>query len=311
MKTIAIICPVYNEEDNICNFYNKFSEEIKKNQLQKKYNFFFIFSDNQSTDNSKKIIRELAKKFSNVGMIFFSRNFGVMKSIFTSIRCLESNVDACLIFDCDLQDPTYLLNEFIIKWEEGNKIVYGVREKRIEKRTLKYLRNIFKKIDLVFRGYKVEIESGAWLLDRVIIEQFKKANFDQYLPGLVSRFGFKSASVKYNRLERKKGKTKFNISDYLSYALDGIFNGSIAPLRISIIFCFVFSLSFFISSCYFLIAKFFLKIKFDEGIAAIAVISLFGFAIIFFVLSIICEYIGKIYQSKFEQNEAIIEEINI
>jgi len=311
MKTIVIICPVYNEEDNIWNFYNKFSEEIKKNQLQKKYNFFFIFSDNQSTDNSKKIIRELAKKFSNVGMIFFSRNFGVMKSIFTSIRCLESNIDACLIFDCDLQDPTYLLNEFIIKWEEGNKIVYGVREKRKEKRTLKYLRNIFKKIDLVFRGYKVEIESGAWLLDRVIIEQFKKANFDQYLPGLVSRFGFKSAPIKYNRLERKKGKTKFNILDYLSYALDGIFNGSIAPLRISIIFCFFFSLSFFISSCYFLIAKFFFKIKFDEGIAAIAVISLFGFAIIFFILSIICEYIGKIYQSRFEQNEAIIEEINI
>jgi len=311
MKTIAIICPVYNEEENIENFYNKFSQEIEKKKLQKRYNFYFIFSDNHSTDNSKVIIKKIADKFTNIGIIFFSRNFGVMKSIFTSIRCLQSKIDACLIFDCDLQDPTYLLNEFIIKWEEGNKIVYGIRENRKEKSVLKYLRKIFKKIDLFFRGYKVKIESGAWLLDKVIIEQFKKSNFDQYLPGLISRFGFKSASIKYDRLERKKGKTKFNLQSYLSYALDGIFNGSITPLRISLICCFFFSISFFFSSIYFLIAKFFLKIYFNEGVAAIAIICLFGFSITFFILSIICEYIGKIYQSKFEPDDAIIEEINI
>lgn len=308
MKTVAIICPVFNEEENIEIYHERFNKEISKNNLQDKYNFYFLFADNKSLDNSKKIIKQLKEKFSNIKMISYSRNFGVMKSLFTAIRSLDEKTDSCLIFDCDLQDPPELMSEFLKNWENGFKIVYGVREKRIEGLVIKNLRKVFKKIDFFFRGYKVDIESGAWLLDKAIINQFKKSSFDQYLPGLIARLGYDTTYVKYNREKRKKGKTKFGFTNYFSYALDGIFNGSITPLRISVIFLILFFLSFFVSSIYFLLAKFVLQIEFDEGVAAIAIINLFGFSIIFLILSIVCEYIGRIYKTRFEPDEAIIEE---
>lgn len=307
-KKIVVICPIYNEKENINIFFEKFSKIFNDQSLNEKYEFQFLFADNNSTDGSIDEIKLLSQKYDFVSYLFYSRNFGVMKSIYTAIRNLNEDADACTVFDCDLQDPPDLIYQFIEAWEQNNKIVYGIRKKRKEKWILNILRKIFRKTDIYFRGYEIKIESGAWFLDKKIINQFKKTSFDQYLPGLISRFGYKKKGIEYERRIRERGKTKFGFVNYFSYAIDGIFNGSIAPLRISVIFCILFCFLFFSSSIYFVLAKFFLGIKFDEGIAAIAIINLFGFSIIFFILSILCEYAGRIYKPRFDQDDAIIEE---
>jgi len=307
-KKIVVICPIYNEKENINIFFERFLKIFNDKVLDKKYEFHLLFADNNSSDGSIEEIKLLSHKYDFVSYLSYSRNFGVMKSIYTAIRNLPDNIDACAVFDCDLQDPPDLIYQFIESWEKNNKIVYGIRKKRKEKIILNIFRKIFRKIDVYFRGYEITIESGAWFLDKKIINQFKLTSFDQYLPGLISRIGYKKKGIEYERNIRERGKTKFGFINYFSYAVDGIFNGSIAPLRISVIFCILFFFLFFISSIYFVLAKFFLGIEFDEGIAAIAIINLFGFSIIFLILSILCEYVGRIYKPKFDQDDAIIEE---
>ena len=58
MKEITIICPIFNEEENINRFIYKFKEIFKHND---KYKFFILFADNASTDNSKKFCKIFVK----------------------------------------------------------------------------------------------------------------------------------------------------------------------------------------------------------------------------------------------------------
>jgi len=301
-KKITIICPVYNEEANINDFYLSFCNIFEKLY---NYDFIIIFADNKSTDNSLKLIEDICEKDQRISLLAYSKNFGVMKSIYTAISFVQT--DACAIFDSDLQDPPQLLFEFINKWNSGNKVIYGKRKLRMESKILFFFREAQKKLEKFIKGYVTNIESGAWFLDRIVTDEIKKYPYDSFLPGLISRLGFKSDHVEYDRNIRKKGLTKFNYKSYFLYGIDGLISGTITPLRISIIFSIIFAFLCFASSIYFILAKFYFKIIFQEGIAAILTINLLSFSIIFFILGIFGEYLGRIYIRNEDQKIAIIE----
>ena len=140
MKEITIVCPIFNEEENIKKFIKNFNE-IFKNHLN--YKFSILFADNASTDFSSRILKKICKENKDIKYIRYAKNNGVMKSLFNTIKHVDT--DACAVFDCDLQDDPKLLNEFIKNWELEIKIIYGKRVKRKEIFLLGFLRNIFKK----------------------------------------------------------------------------------------------------------------------------------------------------------------------
>jgi dolichol-phosphate mannosyltransferase len=301
-KKITIICPVYNEEENINDYYYSFCRIFEK---LSNYDFLIIFADNKSTDSSLKLIEDICTKDKRISLLAYSKNFGAMKSIYTAISFVET--DACALFDCDMQDPPQLLFEFVNKWISGNKIIYGKRKLRTESKILSFFRKTQKKLEKIIKGYETNVESGAWFLDKVVTDEIKKYPYDSFLPGLISRVGFDSNYVEYERSIRKKGMTKFNYKLYFLYGIDSLVSGTIMPLRISIIFSILFAFLCFASSIYFIIAKFFLKIIFQEGIVAILTINLLSFSIIFFILGVFGEYLGKIYMRNEDQKLAIVE----
>lgn len=303
-KTVTILCPVFNEVENIETFYRVFSDHIRSLE---NYKFNFIFVDNHSTDDGFNIIRRLSIENCNVKGIRFSKNFGYMKSIYTGF--INSKSDACVVFDCDLQDPPNLIPEFLNAWERGYKVIYGKRLTRIESRTLNFLRNSFRKFENFVKGYVVNIESGAWFLDKQVIHEMRKYEFDPYLPGLISRLGFNSIGIPYDRKRRERGVAKGNLSIYFTYARDGLVSGTIMPLRLMVVFGGIISFLSFILLFVFLIAKIFMSAPFASGVAALSAITLFGFGINFIFLGILGEYVGRIYMEKESRHPAIIEEI--
>jgi len=305
--TITIICPVFNEQDNIIHFYDNFSNVINliKKKYPKKYDFKFLFADNSSTDNTESIIKNLCKKDSKVMYMRYSRNFGYMKSIYTAF--VSTSSDAATIFDCDLQDPPELLISFIDKWKLGYKTMYGTRISRDESWLMSFLRHRFRSFEYFIKGYKVEIETGVWFLDASVIKELKKLSFEPYLPGLISRLGFLSIGIPYDRRKRRFGKSKANYPHYFSYATDGLISGTILPLRITTIMGLIFALILIILMCYFIYVKLFTDIIFPTGIVALSVILLFAFSINFIFMGILGEYIGRIYMSNETSEIAIIE----
>ena len=305
LLTITILCPVYNESENVEFFYTELCNVISP--LRNRYTFNFLFVDNCSADDTVQIIKNICDLDDSVRLIKYSRNFGVMKSIFTGI--LNICTDACVIFDCDLQDPPELLLDFIECWESGHKVVYGVRRSRNESYLLSFLRNTYRRIESFLKGESVKVESGAWFLDKRVVQELSKYKYESYLAGLISRIGFKSVGVPYKRRARSRGTSKFGYLKYFAYAADGLVSGTLVPLRLSIMLGILFSLLSFLSIIYFIMAKFFWGAPFASGIAAAIVILLAGFGLNFMVLGIIGEYVGRIYLDRESSNLAIIDEV--
>jgi dolichol-phosphate mannosyltransferase len=308
-KVITIFCPVYNEEENVEAFYEKINAVISP--FRDRHDFKFLFADNRSTDDTVEKLREMCAYDPNVALIRYSRNFGAMKSIYTGMITVQT--DAVAVFDCDLQDPPELLVNFIEAWEGGAKIVYGRRMTRDEPRIITVLRRGFRRIERSLQRDRIEIESGAWFLDKRILDELRRRNrFEPYVAGLLSRLGFKTVGIPYNRRKRERGTSKFNFLSYFSYATDGMVSGTVVPLRLSILFGVLISSLSFLAMIYFLLAKFVFGASFAAGVAASIIINLFGFGANFIFLGIIGEYVGRIYLEKDSAEPAIIDEsVNI
>ncbi|QDM17960.1 glycosyltransferase family 2 protein [Tardiphaga sp. vice278] len=304
LRRITIFCPVYNEEENVGPFHETFSRVIAP--LRSKYEFDFLFADNCSEDSTFEKLSALSEQHGEIGVIRYSRNFGVMKSIYTGI--LSSTGDAVAVFDCDLQDPPELLLRFISAWEAGAKIAYGKRRSREEPKLITVLRRSFRWLESKFQKNRIEIESGAWFLDRRIVSELRKRNrFEPYLAGLLSRLGFASVGIEYDRRQRELGTSKFNIRSYFSYATDGIVSGTVLPLRLAVWLGVAISTISFLAMIFFLFDKFLFGGNFAAGVAANIIITLFNFGINFIFLGIIGEYVGRIYLERDINEPAIID----
>ena len=127
MKLISIITPCYNEEENVENTYRKVKELFDSLGA---YRYEHLFIDNASTDRTVAILRKIAAEDKNVKVIVNSRNFGHIRSPHHAF--LQAAGDAVIPVVADLQDPLELIPIFLQKWEEGHKIVMGVKSQSEE-----------------------------------------------------------------------------------------------------------------------------------------------------------------------------------
>ena len=123
MKKISIVTSCYNEEENLPELYRQLMEVL--DELNGRYSYEIIIADNNSTDRSPQILRELAEKDKNVKVIFNSRNFGPDRSGYNAL--MQANGDAIVSMAADLQNPPIMIKKFIEKWEQGYKVVISVR----------------------------------------------------------------------------------------------------------------------------------------------------------------------------------------
>src|SRR4026209_499844 len=128
MKKISVVTICYNEEGNIREYYNQVVRIFKK--LADRYTYEIIIADNASTDRTPQILRDIAYHDKNFKVIFNSRNFGVNRS--GNNAFMQASGDAAILMVSDLQDPPSLIPEFLEKWEEGYKVVMGVKKQSNE-----------------------------------------------------------------------------------------------------------------------------------------------------------------------------------
>ena len=140
-KKISIVTPCYNEEDNVRELYNQVKHQF---DVLTNYTYEHIFIDNASTDRTIAILRELAREDKNVKLILNIKNFGHIRSPYYGL--LQATGDAAILMVADLQDPPSLIPVFIKKWEEGNKIVLGVKNKSKENPVMFGLRKVYYRL---------------------------------------------------------------------------------------------------------------------------------------------------------------------
>lgn len=292
MKLISIITACYNEEENIAEVYAQVKAVFIK---LSGYQYEHVFIDNASEDKTVEILRGIAQSDSNVKVIVNARNFGHIRSPFHGM--MQCSGDAVISIVADLQDPPEMIVDFIRKWEEGYKIVIGVKEQSYEAQWMFKLREAYYRLlhNLseveIFKGF-----TGFGLYDRKIIDFMRE--FDDPYPffrGLIAEIGFKAAKIPYTQPARPRGISKNNFYSLYDMGILGIINNSKVPLRIATFLGFLLSFVSFMTAIVYTVIKLFHWDSMPLGIAPIIIGGAFMFGIVLFFLGIIGEYIGAIY----------------
>ena len=286
MKIISICIPVFNEEINILNAYNKIIQLFEKKLNN--YDYEIIFTDNHSTDRTEEIIMDLCNKDNKVKYIRFRANLEYDKSILEGYK--NSTGDAAIVFNCDLQDPPELLEKFIHHWEKGSDVVYGVVSSRKENVIINSFRIFFYYIMNSNTEIKYPLNAHDFrLLDRKVINNLKDTNnLFPYVRGLTYSLAKNPQGIEYDRKKRNEGKSKFGFYKNFTYAINAFIEETFLFTKIfrrATLFLLISFLFFSIIN----ILKTFTLLSFYNHV----IVGLLIFVCTF--LTIICEYCTRIY----------------
>lgn len=309
MKKISVITGVFNEESTVLEVYEHIKGVLSK---LTNYEYEHIFMDNASTDNTFHILTDIAKKDNNVKVVNYSKNIGALKT--EMIGYWLASGDAVIGYEANLKDPAELILKFIEKWEEGYKVVYGVRTRTSDNFFLLTARRIFYRLLSLLSDEPLPLDAGTFrLVDRAVVNEIVKLrDYKPYMRGLVVSCGFRQTGIFYERNKRPRGRSKTNFAYLVDYAINAFVSYSIKPIR----FCtylgvLLSSLSLLLSIAYAIAKLIYWQLQ-APGIATVIVLILFFQGIQLIFLGVIGEYVGAIHSQVRAKPFAIIDKtINI
>lgn len=292
-RLVTVSVPVLNEADNIEPLLERLRAVADAHQ---RYEFEFLFTDNASTDATFERLAEQARAESRVRVIRFTRNFGFQISILTNY--LNARGDAAIQIDADLQDPPELLGEFLAAWEQGYKVVYGIRRSRSENPFLSATRKLFYRGLARLSSVDLPVDAGDFrLVDRAVIEELRKVKDEApYVRGVIAQLGYKQIGIPYDRIGRQRGKSKFHLLALIRLAVDGVCGESTKPLELITLLGTTFSvLSFFGALFYFTWSV--LAASKPQGFTTLVILILLSTSIQTAFIGLLGEYIGRIFRN--------------
>ncbi len=233
MKKISILIPCYNEELNIIPMSeaitNLFSNELAN------YDWELIFIDNDSKDSSRTLLREICHKNPHIKTIFNVRNFGQFNSPYYGL--LQTTGDCTVTMVCDFQDPIENIVKYVREWENGYKIVIGIKTTSHENKILRFLRTCYYKlIKKLSDVEQIEHFTGSGLYDKEFIDVLRRLDDPTpFLRGIVAEMGWKRKDIPYDQPKRERGKSSNNFYRLYDAAMLSITSYTKVGLRIATI----------------------------------------------------------------------------
>lgn len=306
---LTIVVPCYNEEEVLSETISQLGEALmglmKENLVSDKSKILLV--DDGSKDDTWSIIYKESLNNTIIHGLKLARNVGHQNALLAGLVTANETSDCVVSIDADLQDDITIIKEFILKFNQGFDIVYGVREKRdtdhpLKRTTAEAFYKMMRKMDvnLIYNHADYRLMSKRAIKG---LEKFEEVNL--FLRGIVPLIGYPSASVYYDRKERFAGVTKYPVKKMLSFAFEGITSFSVTPIRFVLLLGF---LSFFTSL---LFGSYFITLKFigetETGwTSLITSIWLIG-GLQLIAIGLIGEYIGKIYKESKRRPKYIID----
>jgi polyisoprenyl-phosphate glycosyltransferase len=291
MKKISIITPCFNEAENV----EELCARIRKTMETYGMVYEHILIDNASIDETVNILRILAAQDSRIKIIVNTRNFGHIRSPYYGL--LQGSGDAVVILASDLQDPPEMIPEFIKKWEQGYKVVVGVKAQSEEFGLFYLLRSIYYRILRSLSEVRlIDNFTGFGLYDQDVLEILRKIDDPYpYFRGLIADLGFAMAEIPFKQPSRKRGISKNNFYTLYDLAMLGLTGYTKIPLRAATMLGFLSAGVSFLVGVIYLIYKLLDWQNFSLGLAPVVIGLFFLGSIQLIFLGIVGEYIGAIY----------------
>ncbi|MFA0816575.1 MAG: glycosyltransferase family 2 protein [Anaerofustis sp.] len=308
MKKISILVPTYNEEDNVIPLSQAIINEFETSLPNYDYDITFI--DNCSQDTTREKLIYLCKQNKKIKAIFNAKNFGQFNSPYYGI--CQTNGDCTIPLCADFQDPVEMIPQFVREWENGYKIVCGIKTSSKENPFIRFLRSCYYKlIKKMSDVEQIEHFTGFGLYDKSFIEVMR--NLDDPIPflrGIVAELGPNRKDISYTQQKRRAGKTHNNFFTLYDGAMLSFTSYTKIGLRIATIFGSIMSVVSLIIAFVYLLLKIIYWDSFPAGNAPI-LIGVFVFsAIQLFFIGLLGEYILSI-NTRLMKRPLVIEERRI
>ncbi|MEG0368745.1 MAG: glycosyltransferase family 2 protein [Hungatella sp.] len=308
MKTISIVVPCYNEEDNV----EALTDAIRAifHADLPEYCYELIFIDNDSVDQTRERIRRLCAEDPAVKGIFNAKNFGQFNSPYYGM--LQTHGDCTILMAADFQDPVEMIPRYVAEWEAGYKIVIGIKTTSKENKLMYWLRGCYYKVIKKLSDVEqIEQFTGFGLYDAKFIQVLRDLNDPTpFLRGIVAELGFRRKEIPYEQPLRRAGTTSNNFYRLYDAAMLSITSYTKVGLRLATIFGSICSAISMIVAIVYLVMKLMYWDRFLAGMAPLLIGMCFLGSIQIFFIGLVGEYILSI-NSRVMKRPLVIEEERI
>lgn len=307
-KTISVMIPCYNEEENARPIYEAVRDELLKSCAS--YNYEILFIDNKSTDRTREIIRSICAEDKHVKAIFNVKNFGQFNSPYYGI--LQTTGDCTITMCADFQDPPELIPKLVQAWEEGYKVVIGRKTKSKEHPFVYWLRGCYYKILKKMSTTEIiEQFTGFGLYDRSFVDTLRDLHDPTpFMRGIVAELGPERKEIEYEQPQRRAGKTHNNFYTLYDAAMLSFTSYTKNGLRIATFSGFIIAFISFIIGLFYLIMKLLFWYKFTAGYAPMMIGIFFMGGIILAFMGFMGEYVMAI-NARVMNRPLVVEEERI
>lgn len=273
-----------------------------------KVDYEIIFVNDGSPDNTEEILKHMVEKDSHVIGINHSRNFSSQMAFTSGMEIAIGS--AVVLLDGDLQDPPELIEKFFERWQEGFEVVYGVRVKREAPWFMQLMYKLFYRLFHKLSYIEIPLDAGDFsLIDHRVVEVLKELpERDRFLRGLRAWVGFKQTGVPYIRPERMFGRTTNSLWKNFNWATKGLFSFSYVPLQLMTLL----SLIVFFLALGGMVVQVVLRILLPDtprGTTTVLVVVLFMGAIQLLGISVLGQYIGKIFEEVKQRPKFVVKSV--
>ncbi len=216
---ISLVIPLYNEAESLPELTSWIERVMKENS----FSYEILFINDGSTDDSQKVIRELAARNPAVHCVAFSRNYG--KSPALNVGFARAKGDVVITMDADLQDsPDEIPELYRMITVDGYDLVSGWKKKRYDPLSKTIPTKLFnataRKVSGISNLHDFNCGLKAYRKDVVKrIEVY--GDMHRYIPYLAKNAGFKKIGEKVvHHQARKYGHTKFGLDRFVNGYLD-------------------------------------------------------------------------------------------
>src|SRR5688572_21645148 len=306
MTALSIVVPCYNEHECLAALRDRLSKAAGAVAGD---DYELVLVNDGSTDGSWEIMRDLAAADPRLVAVNLSRNHGHQLALTAGLDLCRG--DTVLIIDADLQDPPELLGDMLqLMADENADVVYGVRVARTGETPFKRATaHAFYRMLARATEVDIPLDAGDFRLisRRALDALLAMPEQARFIRGMVAWIGFRQIPFAYDRAERHAGETKYPLSKMLRFAFDALTGFSSAPLKLASHAGLLLSLGSLLIIGY--IAFAFMTGQSIQGWTSLMLVVVVLGAVQMFVLALMGEYIGRLYNEAKKRPLYIVQEI--
>ena len=294
---LYIVVPCFNEQEALPHSHERLSKLIEEMIAQGSIGAEskLLYVDDGSRDNTWEIIEKLSSESNRVAGVKLACNSGHQNALMAGLAAAVEHCDITVSIDADLQDDINVIPQMVERHRGGCDIVFGVRRERKSDSWLKRTTaGMFYRLMERLGVDTINNHADYRLMSRravMALLDYKERNL--FIRGIVTKLGYKTDCVYYDRAARIAGKSGYPLRKMLNFAIDGITSFSVKPVRMVFMMGVLFLLIALIMLIYVLTA-----VALGRSVSGwpslILSVWLVG-AFILIGLGIIGEYVGKIY----------------